>query len=130
MSTAEAATIVTGVDFVSLPTEDLARAVEFYGSTLGLTCTVHKPEYNFAEFDTGTVTLSVVNPVKMKIGEFSPNKNHLALQVDDVAAARAELESRGVTFMGDIFDTGVCHMAFLADPDGNHLMLHHRYARR
>ncbi|HEY6887865.1 MAG TPA: VOC family protein [Solirubrobacter sp.] len=124
------ATIVTGVDFVSVPTQDLARAVEFYGSTLGLKCTVHKPEYNFAEFDTGTVTLSVVDPEKMKIGEFSPNQNHLALQVDDVAAARAELEARGVTFMGDIFDTGVCHMAFLADPDGNRLMLHHRYAPR
>ncbi len=130
MSTAEAATIVTGVDFVALPTEDLARAVEFYGSTLGLKCTVHKPEYNFAEFDTGTVTLSVVDPVKMKIGAFSPNKNHLALQVDDVPAARAQLESRGVTFMGDVFDTGVCHMAFLADLDGNYLMLHHRYAQR
>ena len=130
MSTAEAATIVTGVDFVSLPTEDLARAVEFYGTTLGLKCTVHKPEYNFAEFDTGTVTLSVVDPVKMKIGAFAPNKNHLALQVDDVPAARGQLESRGVTFMGDVFDTGVCHMAFFADPDGNALMLHHRYAPR
>lgn len=130
MSTAEAATIVTGVDFVSIPTQDLARAVAFYGETLGLTCSVHKPDFNFAEFETGTVTLSVVNPEKMGIGAFAPNKNHLALHVEDVAAARAQLESRGVTFMGDIFDSGVCHMAFLADPDGNHLMLHHRYAPR
>jgi hypothetical protein len=52
------------------------------------------------------------------------------LHVEDVAAARAELESRGVQFMGDILDTGVCHMAFFADPDGNPLMLHHRYAPR
>ncbi len=35
-----------------------------------------------------------------------------------------------MTFTGDIFDTGVCHMAFFADPDGNALMLHHRYAPR
>ncbi len=48
----------------------------------------------------------------------------------DVAAARAELEGRGVTFAGDIFDSGVCHMAFFTDPDGNALMLHHRYAPR
>ena len=123
-------TIVTGVDFVSVPTQDLDRAVAFYGETLGLPCSVHRPERNFAEFDTGTVTLSVVNPEKMGIGSFKPNANHLALQVEDVAAARAELEERGVTFMGDIFDTGVCHMAFLADPDGNALMLHHRYAPR
>ena len=60
---------------------------------------------------------------------FAPQKNaHLALHVDDVAATRAELEAQGVEFTGDILDTGVCHMAFFADPDGNDLMLHHRYA--
>ena len=122
--------IVTGVDFVSIPTQDLDRAVAFYGTTLGLRNTVHMPERNFAEFDTNTVTFTVVDPQKMGIGEFQPNANHLALQVDDVAAARAELEQRGVEFMGDVFDTGVCHMAFFRDPDGNALMLHHRYAPR
>ena len=63
--------------------------------------------------------------------EFAPQKNaHLALHVDDVAAARAELEAKGVEFLGETFDTGVCHMAFFEDPDGNALMLHHRYAPR
>jgi len=62
--------------------------------------------------------------------EYQPNKNHCALHVDDVAAARQSLEARGVTFEGEIFDTGVCHMAFFSDPDGNALMLHHRYAPR
>ena len=60
----------------------------------------------------------------------SPNKNPLALHVEDVEAARAALEERGVSFYGDTFDTGVCHMAFFSDPDGNSLMLHHRYAPR
>ena len=132
MSTTEASpTIVTGVDFVSVPTQDLERAVEFYGTALGLRRSMYKPERNFAEFETGTVTLSVVNPEKMGIGDFAPNRNHLALHVDDVAARKAELEARGVQFArDDVFDTGVCHMAFLADPDGNALMLHHRYAPR
>jgi len=130
VSTTEAPTVVTGVDFVSIPTQDLERAVEFYGSTLGLPRSMYKPERNFAEFETGAVTLSVVNPEKMGIGDFRPNANHLALHVEDVAAARATLEERGVTFMGDTFDTGVCHMAFFADPDGNLMMLHHRYAPR
>ena len=124
------AEIVTGVDFVSVPTRDLARAVEFYGTTLGLECPVHMPERNFAEFETGTVTLNVLDPERMGIGSFTPNANYVALHVDDVAAARATLEGRGVVFGGDIFDTGVCHMAFFADPDGNGLMLHHRYAPR
>ena len=130
MSATEAPTIVTGVDFVSVPTQDLERAVKFYGETLGLPRSVYRPERNFAEFETGTVTFSVVNPEAMGIGEFRPNANHLALHVDDVAEARSTLEQRGVTFMGDIFDTGVCHMAFFTDPDGNALMLHHRYAPR
>ena len=121
---------VTGVDFVSVPTQDLERAVQFYGETLGLPRSVYKPERNFAEFETGTVTLSVVNPEKMGIGEFKPNANHLALHVEDVAEARGALEARGVGFHGDILDTGVCHMAIFSDPDGNALMLHRRYAPR
>ncbi len=128
MSTAQTASVVTGVDFVSVPTQDLDRAVDFYGTRLGLHRSVHMPERNFAEFETGTVTLNVHNPERMGIGSFRANANYLALHVEDVAAARKELEERGVEFMGDIFDTGVCHMAFFADPDGNELMLHRRYA--
>ena len=122
--------IPSGVDFVSIPTGNLETAVEFYGTTLGLQRTVYRPERNFAEFEPGNVTLNVMDPVKMGIGDLHPNRNPVALHVDDVAEARATLESRGVSFMGDTFDTGVCHMAFFRDPDGNALMLHHRYAPR
>ncbi len=121
---------ITGTDFVSVPTSDLERSVAFYGDTLGLRRSVHMPERNYAEFETGNLTLSVVDPVKMGIGELSPNRNHIALHVEDIEAARAALEERGVEFMGDTFDTSVCHMAFFEDPDGNRLMLHHRYAPR
>ena len=124
------ATIVTGVDFVSVPTQDLERAAAFYGETLGLRRSVYRPDRNYAEFETGTVTLSITDPVRMGIGDFRPNANHVALHVDDIEAARGELESRGVRFHGDTFDTGVCHMAIFADPDGNALLLHHRYAPR
>jgi predicted enzyme related to lactoylglutathione lyase len=121
--------IITGVDFIGIPTHDLEAAVEFYGVTLGLPRSVYMPERNFAEFESGNLTLSIMNAEKMGL-EHTTLRNPLALHVDDVAQARATLESRGVTFMGDIFDTGVCHMAFFADPDGNTLMLHHRYAPR
>jgi predicted enzyme related to lactoylglutathione lyase len=130
MSTAQAPPVVTGVDYVSVPTRDLERAVAFYGETLGLPRSVYRPERHFAEFETGTVTLSVVDPERMGIGSFQPNANHIALQVEDVAAARATLEERGIAFAGDTIDTTVCHMAIFADPDGNALMLHHRYAPR
>ena len=121
--------IVTGTDFIYLPTRDFERAVEFYGTTLGLHCSARYGKRPGAEFETGNLTLSVINAEAMGHGHH-PNRNHVALHVDDVHAARAALEERGVDFAGDIFDTGVCHMAFFADPDGNALMLHHRYAPR
>ena len=131
MTSASPATerLITGVDFLALPTHDLEAAVEFYGRTLGLRRSVYMPERNYAEFDTGNVTISIVDGEKMGIGHHVQTIA-LALHVDDVAAARATLEQRGVQFQGDILDTGVCHMGFFADPDGNALMLHHRYAPR
>ena len=121
--------IVTGVDFVTIPTQNLDAAVEFYGTTLGLERSVYYPDRNFAEFETHTVTLSVI--VAEKFGfEFVPNRNPVALHVEDVADARATLEARGVEFAADTLDTGVCLMAFFRDPAGNALMLHHRYAPR
>ena len=121
--------IVTGVDFAPIPTRDVEKAAQFYGEVLGMRRSVYYPERGFAEFEPGDVTLSVWNPSQMGM-EHANNTNPYALHVEDVAAARAELESKGVEFMGDTLDTGVCHMAFFRDPDGNPLMLHHRYAPR
>ena len=130
MSTsATSASLVTGVDFLSVPTHDIEAAVEFYGTTLGLRRSVYRPERNYAEFETGNVTLSVNDFEKMGLTH-RESPNPVALRVDDVASARATLEERGVKFHGEILDTGVCHMAFFSDPDGNALMLHHRYAPR
>jgi predicted enzyme related to lactoylglutathione lyase len=120
---------VRGVDFVGFPTRDLAGAVTFYGETLGLPRSVYIEERNYAEFETGNLTLSVYNAEKLGL-EHHVNPNPVALHVDDVASARRALEERGVSFHGDTFDTGVCHMALFTDPDGNALMLHHRYAPR
>jgi len=119
--------LIQGVDFMSLGTEDLARSIEFYRDTLGFKLTADRSPHN-AEFETGTVTLSVLDPVKMGIGTFQANTNLTALHVADVAAARTQLEAAGVTFTADTLDTGVCHMGFFTDPDGNALMLHNRYA--
>jgi predicted enzyme related to lactoylglutathione lyase len=121
--------LVTGVDFATMPTRDFDRAVDFYGDTLGLTRSAHLKERGYAEFETGNLTLSVIDSEAMGL-PYKVNPNAIALHVDDMEQARATLESRGVSFAGDTFDTGVCHMAFFADPDGNALMLHHRYAPR
>ena len=120
---------VTGVDFVVLPTRNFAAATEFYGTVLGLPCSAEYGRIPGGEFETGTLTLQVMEPESIGL-EFHPTRNPLALHVEDVAATRTELESRGVVFLGDTIDSGVCHMAPFRDPDGNVLMLHHRYAPR
>jgi predicted enzyme related to lactoylglutathione lyase len=121
--------LVTGVDFVSVPTRDLDAAMEFYGDVLGLqrSKTWGSEDPLGAEFETGTVTIAVILAERLGI-EFQPNRVPIAFHVEDVEAARAELESKGVSFMGDTIDSGVCHQAIFQDPDGNTLDLHHRYA--
>jgi predicted enzyme related to lactoylglutathione lyase len=119
--------MVTRVDFVALPTKDLPRAVAFYGETLGLERSVYLEERNYAEFETGNLTISVIDAEKMGL-QHAPLRSGIALHVEDVASARATLEERGVSFGQDTFDTGVCHMAVFDDPDGNLLILHNRYA--
>jgi catechol 2,3-dioxygenase-like lactoylglutathione lyase family enzyme len=123
--------LVTGVDFVSIPTTDLAAAREFYADVLGLEPSKvwGRPgtEPRGAEFETGTVTLALLDCAALGM-PFSASVAPIALQVDDVEAARAELESRGVEFKGDVIDSGVCHQAFFEDPSGNTIGLHHRYA--
>ena len=73
------------------------------------------------------LTLSFWNPEEDG-EEFVPNVAGFALRVPDVAAARRELEAKGVEFLGETFDSGVCHMGFFKDPDGNTVILHRRYA--
>jgi catechol 2,3-dioxygenase-like lactoylglutathione lyase family enzyme len=116
--------MISKLDFVGVPSQDAERSRAFYADTLGL-----RPDDNSQyEVWAGDTCLGIWEPAKFGM-EFAPQKNgHLALHVDDVAAARAELEAKGVEFMGDTLDTGVCHMAFFTDPDGNDLMLHGRYA--
>lgn len=119
--------VVERTDFVSVPVQDIARAKQFYGETLGLP--LRSGDDAWPEFQLGeNVSLYLIDPTNIGQAFTAPHSSHIALRVADVAAARATLEAKGVEFAGEIFDTGVCHMAFFADPDGNALMLHRRYA--
>jgi catechol 2,3-dioxygenase-like lactoylglutathione lyase family enzyme len=116
---------VEKVDFVSVLAQDIPRAKQFYGQTLGLP--LETEGENDLEFTLGQVTLDVFDPTS--VGQpFAPSPAGIAIRVADVAAARAALEAKGVVFDGDTVNTGVCHFAFFKDPDGNALMLHRRYA--
>jgi len=116
---------VEHVDFVSFLTQDIQRAKSFYAQTLGLKLETEGADD--MEFRAGQVTLDIFAPASQGL-PFAPALGGLALRVPDVAAARAALEAKGVEFDGETRDTGVCHMAFFHDPDGNALMLHRRYA--
>jgi catechol 2,3-dioxygenase-like lactoylglutathione lyase family enzyme len=115
---------VERVDFVAVPTRDRERAKAFYRDVLEL----RQDEHRDLEFWAGDTCLNIWEPEVYGV-PFQPQKNgHLAFRVPDVAAARAELETKGVVFDGETEDTGVCHIAVFQDPDGNDLMLHRRYA--
>lgn len=111
------------VDFVSVPTRDLARSRLFYGEVLGLP----RSRSNVDEFEAANVTLTLWQPETQNV-PFSPNTAGIALRVADVNVAREQLAAKGVEFLGDTVDTGVCLMSFFYDPDGNVLILHRRYA--
>lgn len=116
---------VEQIDFITIPTRDVKRSVEFYRDVLG----IPESEYRGAEVETPNVTLSFWNPEEQGI-EFKPNEAGFAIRVADVTEARMELEAKGVEFMGDTFDSSVCHMGFFKDPDGNVVILHNRYTPR
>ncbi len=118
--------IVERTDFVSVPVTDLERSTAFYRDVLRLEQT---GEGQWPEFRLGeNAFLYLLDPANIGQEFRGPHTAPIALRVPDVEAARRELEGKGVEFHGETFDTGACHMAHFADPDGNVLMLHRRYA--
>ena len=120
---------VERTDFVSVPVTDMERSKRFYGETLGLPLVSGDdawPEYQLGE----NVSLYLIDPTNIGQAFTAPHTSSIALRVADVAVARDALEAKGVSFDADTLDTGVCHMAFFRDTEGNALMLHRRYAPR
>ena len=118
---------VERTDFVNIATQDLDRAKRFYGETLGLQRNPRSSDA-WPEYETGNLSLLLADTARTGVA-FSPSNNAVALRVPDVDAARRRLEEAGVEFeFSEVYDTGICHMAFFRDPDGNALILHRRYA--
>jgi catechol 2,3-dioxygenase-like lactoylglutathione lyase family enzyme len=118
--------IVEHVDFWAVPVTDMERSKQFYRETLGLPQTGSSGFPEFKLGDNGFLYLLSMESIGSQFR--GPHDAGFALRVPDVHAARTELEEKGVQFNGDVLDTGVCHMAFFADPDGNQMVLHRRYA--
>lgn len=130
---ATATSPLNGVDFLTIPVEDLDRARRFYGEVLGLEPSIlYQPEGRpplGAEFEAGNLTLALLHMASVE-QPFHPTRAPLEFHVDDFEAAKAELEARGVTFAGEAIDSGVCLQALFYDSEGNLLAIHHRYVPR
>ncbi len=113
---------VERVDFITIAATDVERSRAWYREMLGLEADPNNP----AELTVGQTTLSFWNPAQDNL-EFSPSLGGFAVRVADVEQAKAELEAKGVRFVG-LADTGKCHMAVCLDPDENAVILHRRYA--
>lgn len=120
-------TDVERVDFVAVPTQDQERAVRFYGETLGLQRNPNSSD-RWVEFETSNLTIAILPQEYTGRSDFVASTAPIALRVPDVGKARQKLEAAGVEFPMETIDSGVCHIAPFSDPDGNSLMLHHRYA--
>ena len=119
--------IINGVDFIIVSTKDFDTAREFYANVLGLEESKRWGSMPAQEFETGNLTIAVMQSTAFGI-EHSSNSSPIEFHVDDFEGAKAELESRGVKFKGEPIDSGVCLQTFFEDPDGNALAIHHRYA--
>jgi predicted enzyme related to lactoylglutathione lyase len=123
--------LITGTDFICVPAKDIEESRRFYAEVLGLEQSAvwqgAGEEPMGIEFETGNLTVAIVDAEKVGMSG-TPHSAPIEFRVDDVAAAREQLEGEGVEFQGEIIDSGVCHQTFFADPAGNALALHHRYA--
>jgi predicted enzyme related to lactoylglutathione lyase len=119
--------MVTGVDFVTVPTQDFETAEKFYTDVLQLERSKQWGDMPAREFEAGNLTIAIMQMDAFG-REFKSGSAAIALHVDDVEAERKRLEDAGVEFQNDTLDSGVCHMAFFQDPDGNAFILHNRYA--
>ena len=117
---------VERIDYIRIPVTDMEKATHFYGDVLGLELNPNSPADDWVEYELGNVTLAVMTPHTHDY-EFAPlPAGTLAFRVPDVAAAKATLEAAGVQ-VNELWDSGVCQGAGISDPDGNTILLHHRY---
>jgi catechol 2,3-dioxygenase-like lactoylglutathione lyase family enzyme len=119
---------VERTDFIGVNVRDRAASSEFYGGTLGLERNPLSSD-EWPEYGPDNVGLILSTPEqKGGDGEYRPEFS-VALRVADVGGTMERLQGAGVAFaFPEPYDSGVCHMAFFSDPDGNQLILHHRYA--
>ncbi|ULA61914.1 MAG: Putative Lactoylglutathione lyase [Nitrospira sp.] len=120
---------ITDIAFTCYPVTDLRRARQFYEGVLGLKESrfFGEGDTGFVEYDLGSNTLGIGNSAP----DWKPSSGggSVGLEVDDFNAAIANLKERKCPFRLEPFETPVCHMAIVSDPDGNSIIIHRRKSR-
>jgi predicted enzyme related to lactoylglutathione lyase len=113
---------IGGNFLAALGVSDWERAKKFYGETLGLKQIFAVEEMGWAEYSTGVENAAI--GIGKARGEVKPGGTCPVLGVDNIEAAKADLEQKGVKFEGDIqVIPDMVKLATFHDPDGNVLML-------
>ena len=117
----------TKVDDVFFNVDDIEKAKAFYRDNLGLP--VKYEAADWVELDAGNVTIALrrygsgpEGRPELDVGEGAT----LVFQVEDIEAAKAELESNGIKFISGVFDYGTVKLAAFEDLNGNVLQIYQR----
>jgi catechol 2,3-dioxygenase-like lactoylglutathione lyase family enzyme len=113
------------VDDVFFNVDNMDKAVAFYRDRLGLP--VKYESADWVELDAGNVTIALrrhgsgpEGRPELGVGEGAT----LVFEVDDIEAAKAELEDQGVEFVGGVFEYGSVKLAAFEDLHGNVLQIY------
>ncbi len=119
---------VTEIAYTGYPVTDMPRARAFYEGILKLTPAINFEQEGryWIEYEVGPAALAITN---MWPGwrPATDNGPVVALEVADFDATVADLRGAGVKFTVEPLDSGACHLAVVADPDGNSVAIHRRH---
>ena len=117
--------MITSIAFTGPhPVSNMDRARTFYEHVLGLHMSYHYQDI-WVEYDLGDETFAITTT---KMGNTPGTKGAIvAFEVSDLDAFVQKMKERAVSFVADVFDTPVCRMAVIEDPDNNHITIHRRH---
>lgn len=115
--------MIKSIAFTVYPVSNMAQAQRFYENVLGLRQSSNFNE-EWIEYDLGPGTFAITN---MEMGH-SPGANGavVGFEVDDLEAFVKMLKEKSIPFVVELFETPVCRLAVIEDPDKNQLTIHKR----
>ena len=117
--------MITSIAFTVYPVSNMERARAFYEHALGLHMSYHYRN-EWVEYDVGESTFAITTT---DMGHTPGAKGAVvAFEVDHLDAFVHKMKERAVPFVVETFETPVCRMAVIEDPEGNHITIHKRHA--